>query len=282
MNYENHRQILNKNLDSLINYSEEIIHGRGDPRELNQRPKYFYNLFVMSLSFTKGVKTLIDNGQSYSAIIVLRSLMETKINSHFVYLGRSNVWFYHQLIKNEEDNFKKVSNSPFKYTISEIENLARSLTEWKDFVDKRYPELPTIPGLINNSNRTIHRKINLLEKCKIIDYYHKRSEEKIFENEYNTVYGTFSEIVHVTPKGASRIYVQDDTNIWLDIYGEIRKELVLILLYHTYIIHYDLLKMYHQKILNRKKLPQTIIASWKEVEKIGNQITIHLRESSLI
>ncbi len=277
MGYQQHKQFALDKLAELTAYSTSIVAGEErDPRQLHVRPRYLYGLFIMSLSITSGVQTLINQNQPRNALILLRSQQEAWINAFFTYSHRSNVWIWYQLFKGEESNLKKARQLSSHSDEVQIERLSRELSDIKRYMTSHYHRLPRVDGVISQSSSDLTgsriRDLSLLDKCKIIDACRYNSINGPFEQSYKFMYSFFSEIAHITPRGVNTIFAEDETSVYLDVHGGYNKTLTLLMLYTTYRYHYDLLKMYHSTILHGKALPEDTKASRRAMERLFKKL----------
>ena len=264
-----------KDLKRLSEYCGELLSTEQIfPESLYTRKSYVYSLFIFGLSFVDGITTLAERGQARSIEPLLRGIQEAWIHSMFVYATRSHIWVYYLLLQDELQTMKKRDDLQAKGMGDPGRHKIRN-DEAKKFmraVKRRYEELPLIPQIITKKNQNLEtRRLNLKEKCQIIDYYRslKPTKSKLprvsQEEHYNTVYGHLSGTPHVTPLALNSLYKYDaEGNLRVDISGGQDRKYISVLLLNAYLYQYHLMKLFIENVSSN---PHTIPADIKAARR---------------
>lgn len=266
-------QQLLADLKRLSEYSASLLTAENiRPETLYPRKAYVYSQFIFSLSLVDGIITLADKGQARSMVPLVRALWEGWLGVAFVYATRSHVWTYYLQLQEELINRKKRDNL---YSTGKIEDEKRYKNRNKEAakiinaINRRYKELPLIPGVITTGKQSLaKRRINLKEKCQIIDYYaslrpkHSPATTTLAEW-YDTVYSHMSGTAHVSVTELNGLYKYDDNGqLHVDISGGADRKYLSSLLLIAYLYHYLLMKMFITNIsTSKQRLPDDIKAA---------------------
>jgi len=275
MSYDECKQAMINRLTELTEYSTSMLEQSApDPRKLRSKPRYLSALFPMSLSYTQGIKLLTEKDQPRNAIILLRSSQELWFNTFLIYSTRSDIWLWHTLLKDEVSNFKKATelHADGHMSSEQLKTLSKQLDSLKNFVYRKYDSLPLVDGVITERSNGLDKHLSLKDKCRIIDRSNVRSPDGLFEKQYATVYSFFSETAHGTSRGMNSVYFQNEDSLELDIYGTKGQKQSLLVIETAYLYHYDLLKIYCDKIATKIKIPDSIKESRDTMKKYSKQL----------
>ena len=253
------------------------------PETLYTRKAYVYSQFIFSLSLIDGIITLAQRGQARSMVPLVRALWEGWVGVAFVYSGDSHIWTYYLQLQEELKNRKKrrsfyeaaAMEDKVRYKERngveyEVDYKKRNKEAEKiiHLINRRYKELPLVPGVITNERSLAKRKINLEEKCKIIDHYQSMRanhspEATTLAAYYETVYSHLSGTAHVSVTELNGLYAYDDTgNLHVDLSGGSDRKYLTSLLLIAYLYHYLLMKVFIARISSSKqRIPEDIKAA---------------------
>lgn len=260
----------------LSEYSATLLSAENiRPETLYTRKAFVYSQFIFSLSLMDSIITLAQQGQARGMVPVVRALWEGWAGVAFVYSGKSHVWTYYLQLQEELKNKKKRDDLYAAGLEDEARYKERNKEASKiiNLINRRYKELPLVPSVITANQRSLaKRKLNLREKCQIIEYYSSLQANysppaTTLTKWYDSVYSHLSGTAHVSITELNALYKYDSTgNLHVDISGGDDRRYLSSLLLITYLYHYQLMKIFNGNIsATSQKIPEDIKAARRRI-----------------
>ncbi len=255
---EENQKILNT-LAELINYTkEELVKKTIVKSELSPKQYYVLSAFAAINSYTEAIFELCKQSRPDAAIVILRSISETWINSHYILGSPNNNPLYHYVI--EGSYYKVTVVNELQSVYSKYPHL-RPSTFPDSILDKMrelpLKELEKYKDSLNISyeNKDEFRKVwgSLYDRASRVDKRLKKRQKTKnggVEHMYTLVYRYLSEYTHLPITGLQHFWVKDtagEESLLLDKNPD-RIDLVLATAFTFYLYFATRLKQY--KILN--------------------------------
>ncbi len=256
-------------LKELNEYAIDMLRAdTSHPDNFYPRKKYLYGQSLLSIAFSDGIATLAEKRQLRSIVPLFRSVWEIAVNIDFVRATRSDVWLYHLVLRSELDKKAQLEHVHERASITDEQyaDLSQSIEKTITFIRIKYSALPVVPGVTTKS-RDLTRSLTVRQRCEIIDYYKLQGKRVTAVMLYDSLYSYLSGTSHASATELDGLYSRDElNNLTIDISGGANKEYLAMLLKHTYIHQYQIIRVLLSILNNPKqRLPEHIKKARREI-----------------
>lgn len=220
MNVLSDRQlILVEELQKLLDFGYlKVSKGNFDLKRMRSRKSLLFMMTGVVQSYSGSILSLLKNGQTNGAEVLLRPIVETFINLNYIFIFRSERNALRFIFDDEYDR-RKLGNkikkflenhSSYKTNFDHMETPA----DWEKYIKERNKALKKLNTI---NKRKYHEELkelpSLYDRAVAVDKDTLTRTGKLknsLEWWYITMYWLFSGITHVTPRGMNSFIKKED------------------------------------------------------------------------
>lgn len=255
-------------LENLLNFGYSKISLGNYTLKMRSRKTILFMMTGVIQSYSGSVLTLLKNGQTNGAEVLLRPMVETFINLNYIFTGRSIENTIRFIADDEYDRRrlgKKVKEFLEKYPGYKTNfDHMDTPNDWSKYIEKRDKALKKINSVyVRRYRKQLKELPSLLDRAIAVDNDIKIRTGKLknsLEWWYITIYWLFSSLTHQTPRGLNSFIKKEAVGYTFITDGDLDSiERIAIT---TFCLYYDFLRFMAKQF---KLFPLKQLVPYKEV-----------------
>lgn len=214
-----------------------------DYRRMRVRKRMLFLMFAAAHNYAESIYSLCKEGRSHACFVIIRSLIENRINSKSLFSSNSLEGVYGFLsysnnqhikaLKRQIDLMKSLPHEQIQYHFSEAE-FRKKINEIERInvkIARKYPGISRFMALYNRSGE--------------VDEFNRSNNysSASLKWEYETTYRLYSESIHLTAKGLQN-FINIDQHGTIHVFLSGKPEDVSLIAEYVHHLYKDILRMF--------------------------------------